>query len=48
MKKQLLIIPAIALLASCSGQQNQNSGTSTDTTATGETPHCDVSTILWW
>jgi hypothetical protein len=44
MKKQFLIIPALALLASCGGQQNQNSGTATDTTATVETPQCDVST----
>ena len=45
MKKQLLIIPAIALLASCGGgNTNQNNGTATDTTATVETPQCDVST----
>ena len=33
MKKQLLIIPAIALLASCGGTQTQNTGTASDTTA---------------
>ena len=32
MKKSFLIIPALALLASCGGSQNQNNGTATDTT----------------
>ena len=37
MKKQLLIIPAIALLAACGGgNTNQNNGTATDTTANAD------------
>ena len=46
MKKQFLIIPAIALLASCGGGQTQNSGTATDTTANVETPQYDVATTI--
>ena len=37
MKKQFLIIPAIALLAACGGgNTNQNGGTATDTTANAD------------
>ena len=43
MKKQLVIISAIAILASCGGSQNQNGSNQTDTTNV-ETPQCDVST----
>lgn len=43
MKKQLVIISAIAILASCGGSQKQNGGNATDTTNV-ETPQCDVST----
>ncbi len=42
MKKQLVIISAIAILASCGGSQNQNGSNQTDTTNV-ETPQCDVS-----
>ena len=37
MKKTFLLIPTIALLASCGGNQNQNGGTSTDTAVSGKT-----------
>lgn len=39
MKKTFLIIPAIAILASCGGNSNQNSGSQSDTTANVETSH---------
>lgn len=44
MKKSFLIIPALALLASCGGNQNQTNGRATDTTVTTDTTNTAANT----
>ena len=44
MKKSFLIIPALALLASCGGNQNQTNGSATDTTVATDTTNTAANT----